>query len=183
MSKNQIIILVVAWLAVLLVLKIQNPSDKELNIHTKDYCPNGDKSSSYYDNDCGIKPDEKICKWSDWKYYDKPDNAFCDWSQTPQWWTCNKWYIAKSEWDRKRDHTAWYCECKSSQVQCDLYNDTQIDSMQVEIDNQRVILHDMQVNRYSQTSVNRYNSQVQYINNLISKRNRYMSENCTCANN
>jgi hypothetical protein len=39
----------------------------------------------------------------------------------------------------------------------------------------------MYVNQYSQSSVNKYNSQVQYVNDLIWKRNRYMSENCTCS--
>lgn len=146
---------------------------------SKDYCQNWDFSSSYYDNDCW--KEEKICKWSDGRYYDKPINSYCDWSKTSQWWTCNNLYTAKSEWDRKQDHSSRYCECKSSRVQCSSFDDSQIDLMQIKAQEQQGYLNNMYIDKYSQASVNQYNSQVQYVNDLIWKRNRYMSENCTCT--
>lgn len=113
---------------------------------------------------------KKICKWSDLRYYDKPKNAYCDWSTSPQWWTCNKWFTAKSEWDLKLDHTSWFCECNSSQVSClSEITSILIDSMSDEIDKQEEYLNTMNVNQYSQTSVNNYNNQVQNLNNLIWK--------------
>ncbi len=180
--RNKII--VILWSIILFIIIISSiswNSSTNTKPSSKDYCPNGDYSSSYYDDDCWLKPDEKICRWSDWRYYDKPKNAYCDWSKTPQWWSCNRWFSAKSQWNRTRDHNSWYCECNSSHVTCSSYYDTQTDIMQAEINEQQSYLNNMYVNQYSQSSVNKYNAQVQYVNDLIWRRNRYMSENCTCS--
>lgn len=144
---------------------------------TKDYCPNWDWSSSFYDNDCWI---DSTCLGSDWFKHSKVINSNCDNWTTPLWWSCELWYSPKSEWNRTQDNDAWYCECDLSKVQCPNYADLKSDSMQKEIDREQDYLDSIYVNRSSQSSIDNYNNYVQKVNNLISKRNRYMSENCSC---
>lgn len=186
-SNIWIYVLVIFWVIFLsVIIAILSNSDDSVNSKstnqnkTKDYCPNGDYSPSVYDGSCGKKVEENICRWSDGRYYDKPKNSYCDDSQTPQWWSCVFWYTAKSEWNRAWDHSARYCECNKTLLSCSAVVEGIIDNMQSDINFAQNYLNNMYVNTYSQASVNQYNNQVQYVNNLIWKRNRYMSEHCKC---
>lgn len=179
-KKNKTAIIVV-WIIILLIVvsSFSNNSSNNSNYsNTKDYCPNWDSSPSYYDNNCWT---ETTCLWNDWYNHPKVANSNCDNWSTPLWWSCKSWYSPKSEWKRTRDNDSWYCECNLSQVRCPSYADTKSDSMQLEIDREQNYLDSMYVNQYNQSSVNNYNIQVQKLNNLVSKRNRYMSENCDCS--
>lgn len=185
-KKNKTI-LIIAWVILLIIIIASisgNSSDDYTPSNTysnsKDYCPNWDLSASYYDDTCSEETNS-TCLWEDWYYHTKVENSYCDNWSTPLWWSCKSWYSPKSEWKRTRDNDSWYCECNLSQVRCPSYADIKSDSMQSEIDREENYLNNMYVNQYSQSSVNNYNTQVQKVNNLISKRNRYMSENCDCS--
>ena len=124
--------------------------------------------------------DSKICRWSDGLVYDKPKNATCDGGKSPQWWVCNNGYKSVSENYHTWDRSSWYCACRSSWMTCDTTVSNISDTMQFEISKANNYLNNMHLNLYSTTSVNAYNQQVENVNMLIAKRNRYLSENCSC---
>lgn len=116
------------------------------------------------------------CIWSNGYTYSRPVNAFCDNRMTPQWRSCEQWYKAiKWEWQVWR-----YCRCSSERFYCSSAHDNIVAPMETEYNRLGLYLRTANVNRYSSSAVNYYNAQVAIHNELASRINKYMSENCDC---
>lgn len=116
------------------------------------------------------------CIGSDGFSYTRPKNAFCDNRKTPQWRSCESWYKSvKWYWDVGR-----YCECNTKYYSCSDYHNTITKPMKDQYNSIINYLAWAQVNRYSQSSVNYYNNQLIKAQELESRINRYISENCEC---
>lgn len=118
------------------------------------------------------------CKWSDWNRYEKPMHWYCDWGGTPLWRICNTWYYAKSEGNKTRLNSSWYCAAKCSNFSCSSYACSSLESS---MNLQTSKLNNMYVNQYSQASINSYNAQVNEVNEATEKYNRCLSEECRCS--
>jgi len=109
--------------------------------------------------------------------YTRPQNAFCDRSKTQQWWSCESWYTAV----KGGGDAGWYCKCSSWLFSCTDYYQTKLNPMKDQYDNIWRYIDITQVNIYNHSAVNYYNSQIDKYNELASRLNRYMSENCDCG--
>ncbi len=121
---------------------------------------------------------DDTCKWSNGWYYTRPPHWYCDGWKTPLWWKCESWYTAKSENNETRNNGSWYCAKNSGSFSCSQDYNYEISSKYLWMQTEQRKLDNMYVNVYSQVSVNNYNAQVNKVNRLVEKYNRYLSEHC-----
>lgn len=103
-----------------------------------------------------------------WKEIEKPLHSSCVKNDRFNAWKCDIWYYEKNN----------YCWCTSMQYSCNSFVstvtiDNKIDELEIKINN-------TYVDRYSQKSIDNYNWLISKSNNLITKRNKILNDNCTC---
>ena len=70
------------------------------------------------------------------------------------------------------------CLCKSGQYSCPTWVNT--DEIDQKIKHLELKIENTQVDEYSKSSVNVYNSMIDQVNSLTKQRNTKLNNNCTC---